>query len=91
MSSHDFYQEQQHRCYHLGFDSFYNMGLNKFVIVSRMTRAPTTNYRHIFAYMFYLHLIYTAFRGSFNLVKYGSWTYEGQLPNSNNTLTEKGL
>ena len=52
---------------------------------------PTTDSRRIFAQMFYLRTIYPALQDGWNLVQWGNWTYQDQLPGSNGTLTEKGL
>jgi hypothetical protein len=88
---------QRHGCYHLGSNSFYNMDLGKSVAGcqddwnSLDHFDPTTDSRRIFAHMFYLRSVYPALQDGWNLVQWGNWTYEDQLPGSNGTLTEKGL
>jgi alpha-1,3-glucan synthase len=52
---------------------------------------PTTDSRRIFAQMFYLRTVYPALQDGWNLVQWGNWTYQDQLPGSNGTMTERGL
>ena len=88
---------QRHGCYHLGSNSFYNMDLGKSVAGcqddwnSLDHFDPTTDSRRIFSHMFYLRSVYAALQDGWNLVQWGNWTYDDQLPGSNGTLTEKGL
>ena len=88
---------QNHGCYHLGSNSFYNMDLGKALAGcqddwnSLDHFDPTTDSRRIFAQMFYLRSVYPALQDGWNLVQLGNWTYEDQLPGSNGTLTERGL
>ena len=88
---------QRHGCYHLGSNSFYNMDLGKSVAGchddwnSLDHFDPTTDSRRIFAQMFYLRSVYPALQDGWNLVQWGNWTYQDQLPGSNGTMTEKGL
>ena len=52
---------------------------------------PTTDSRRIFVHMFYLRSVYATLQDGWNLVQWGNWTYDDQLPGSNGTLTVKGL
>ena len=88
---------QRHGCYHSGSNSFFNMDLGKSMAGcyddwnSLDHFDPTTDSRRIFAQMFYLRTIYPALQDGWNLVQWGNWTYDDQLPGSNGTLTERGL
>lgn len=88
---------QRHGCYHLGSNSFFNMDLGKSVAGceddwnSLDHFDPSTDSRRIFAHMFYLRSVYPSLQDGWNLVQWGNWTYDDELPGSNGTLTEKGL
>ena len=88
---------QRHGCYHLGSNSFFNMDLGKSLAGcyddsnSLDHFDPTTDSRRIFAQMFHLRSVYPALQDGWNLVQWGNWTYEDQLPGSNGTMTERGL
>ena len=88
---------QRHGCYHLGSNSFFNMDLGKSVAGcyddwnSLDHFDPTTDSRRIFAQMFYLRTVYPALQDGLNLVQWGNWTYQDELPGSNGTITERGL
>ena len=88
---------QRHGCYSQGSNSFFNMDLGKSLAGcyddwnSLDHFDPTTDSRRIFAQMFYLRTVYPALQDGWNLVQWGNWTYQDQLPGSNGTYTEKGL
>ena len=88
---------QRHGCYRLGSLQYFNIPLEKALLGcmddwnSLDHFDPTADSRRMFAHFLYLRTVYSSLQDGFNLVQRGNWTYDIQLPGSNQTVTEKGL